>query len=195
MDRRRALLAGGGFPVNYIFKQGLGFRKDVNWGKGTQKGGYYSVTKDSIWLDGYYNSSSNTGHATIYIGEKVVFDSSNRLLSNPIINEKYTKLFIHFNVKSSDGTRPSYIGLINCDKLPNSSIRNEQNGSGYNKVTPKDTTYFVIGNTIHGFLGVTSAEGEYTLEFDVSNIDKIMLNFWSGNFSSRDLIIYDIWLE
>lgn len=194
MDRRRALLADD-FPANYIFKKGLGFRKDVNWGKSTQKGVTVSVTKDRIYLAGWYSSGADKAHATIYIGKEIAYDSSNRLLSNPIINEGYSKLFVHFNVNPSNNTRPAYIGLIDCDKLPNNSIKNEQNQGHFSSVNPTDTTYFLIGNSIHKFLGVTEARGEYTLEFDISQIEKIMLNFWSGDHHLTTLTIYDIWCE
>ena len=57
MDRRRALLMGGGFPENYLFKEGYGFRKDLiqtyysgnNAGKEITKertGGFGSTNKE-----------------------------------------------------------------------------------------------------------------------------------------------------
>lgn len=200
MDKRRGLLIGGSFPKNYIFKKGLGFRKglglrkDVKWGKSTQKGVTVSVTKERIYLAGLRTDEGYEYNSTIYIGNKIEYDSSNRLLSNPIINEGYKKLFVHFNADSSN-TRPAYIGLINCSKLPNQYMTNEQNGNSYNSVKPTNTEYFLIGNSIHKFLGASYVDGEYTLEFDISNISEIMLNFWSGDHELTTLTIYNIWME
>ena len=205
MDRRRALL-NGGFPQNYLFKQGLGFRKDIAWGQATtSKGtGYISITKDSIHLDGYYGvSSSTTAPSILYIGSpKIEYDTSNRLLKNAISVEGFKTIYFHGYVKQSDGTRKAYIGLIKCSKLPNGYIKSVQSTSG-TYVPGGSDTYWDAGEAVHRLMPSdrpdgqppSSYSGEFTVSFDISSINETMIALWSGDFSSRDLIIYDIWLE
>lgn len=208
MDRRRALLAGGGFPANYIFKQGLGFRKDIVWGQAVPENGYLgyvSVTKDSIHLDGYYGgSASKTAPSIIYIGSpKIEYDSNGYLVKNAINAENFSKIYFHFNVSSSNNTRAAYIGLIKCSKLPNRYIRYEQPtsssyspGGGKNYSDGSSTAmYWNGGGAVHKIVGVTTAAGEYTISFNISSVNETMIALWSGDFSGRDLIIYDIWME
>ena len=208
MDRRRALLGGGGFPANYIFKQGLGFRKDIAWGRAVPSNGYLgyvSVTKDAIHLDGYYGgSASATAPSILYIGSpKIEYNSDGRLVKNAINAENFSKIYFHFKVSSSNNTRAAYIGLIKCSQLPNSYIRYEQpTSSSYSPGGSKnysgggDTTkYWDGGGAVHKIVGVTTAAGEYTISFDISSVNETMIALWSGDFSGKDLIIYDIWLE
>ena len=210
MDRRRALLSGG-FPQNYIFKQGLGFRKDIAWGQAISNDGYLgyaSITKDSVHLDGYYGGSSKTAPSMLYIGSpKIEYDSSERLLKNAINVEGFTKIYFHLYVKQSDSTRTAYIGLIKCSKLPNSYIKYTQRTSG--AYVPGGSSYqgtaqyWDAGNAVHKLMPSTSPDGqppasysgEATVSFDISSVNETMIALWSGDFSGRDLIVYDIWLE
>lgn len=208
MDRRRALLAGGGFPANYIFKQGLGFRKDIAWGRAVPSNGYLgyvSVTKDAIHLDGYYGgSASKTAPSILYIGSpKIEYNSNKYLVKNAINTENFSKIYFHFKVVSSNNTRAAYIGLIKCSQLPNSCIRYEQPTSSYYEPggsksyngANDSTTYWDGGGAVHKIVGVITAAGEYTISFDISSVNETMIALWSGDFSGRDLIIYDIWME
>lgn len=209
MDRRRALLGGGGFPANYIFKQGLGFRKDIVWGRAVPSNGYLgsvSVTKDSIYLDGYYGgTASKTAPSILYIGSpKIEYDSNGYLVKNAINAENFSKIYFHFNVSSSNNTRAAYIGLIKCSKLPNRYIRYEQpTSSSYSPGGSEDyyngggdtTTYWDGGDSVHKIVGVTTAAGEYTISFDISSVNETMIALWSGDFSGRSLTVYDIWME
>ncbi|MBQ5897841.1 MAG: hypothetical protein IIW81_05190 [Oscillospiraceae bacterium] len=206
-DRRRALLSGG-FPQNYIFKQGLGFRKDIVWGQAVPSNGYLgyvSVTKDFIHLDGYYGgSASKVAPSILYIGSpKIEYNSDGRLVKNAINVENFSKIYFHLKVTSSNNTRAAYIGLIKCSELPNRYIRYEQPTSssyspGGSKNLPdgSDTAmYWDGGGAVHKIVGVTTAAGEYTIGFDISSVNETMIALWSGDFSGRDLIIYDIWFE
>ena len=196
-DRRRALLAGGGFPVNYIFKQGLGFRKDIEYAFTSLSPNYCNVTKDSIYLEGWYGgSSSDVASAVIYIGEKIEYNSKGQLLKNAIPTNNFKKIYFHFNVVDSNNTRAAFINLINCDKLPNGYIvREQETGTSYKPTSTNASPYYYSANRVHNLIGVTTANGEYTISLDISAINETMISLWSGNFSGKKLTVYDIWLE
>lgn len=204
MDDRRRLLANGCFPSNYLFKSGLGFRKDVEYALTSTSPDTCNITKDRIYLEGKKDSVTNVeSSGIIYIGSKIEYDqykygsiTYERLLSNPILNENFNKICFHFNVVQSNNTRSAFINLINCSNLPNSRIvKNQSSTPSYKPTYPSNAQYYYSPNAVNNLLGVTTADGEYTISLDISTINDIMISLWSGNYQTRSLTIYDIWFE
>lgn len=200
--RRRALLAGGGFPSNYLFKSGLGFRKDVEYALTSTSPDTCNITKDRIYLEGKRDSVTGVeSSGIIYIGSKIEYDqykygtiTYERLLSNPILNDNFNKICFHFNVVQSNNTRPAFINLINCSNLPNSKIVKNQSSTD-KPTSSSNAQYYYSPNAVNKLLGITTADGEYTISLDISTINDIMISLWSGNWTGKSLTIYDIWFE
>ena len=196
-DRRRALLSGG-FAQNYIFKQGLGLREDIAYGWTTNtpyvgvEGGSI-VTKNSISVAG---GTEGLTFGIIYMGSKIEYNSKGRLLKNAISVENFTKIYFRFYVDNSNSTVPAYINLINCSKLPNAYVdETPSTPDAYRPDGYYGKSYYHNPNSVHKMLGVSTASGEYTISFDISAINEIMISVWSGNQSGRNIAVYDIWLE
>lgn len=181
MDIRRRMM-GNTFPSNFIFKEGKGFRKDIEYFFGLQSSGLCSVSDDFVYIVG----PAIDVHSSIYIGAGLIWDNG-YLRGNAIDTKGFTKLKIDAHIREISGTRRAFFILLNTAKLSQNVF-----GQSQNKLDTGNYSAWYDGRDL---TGVTSPDGRYTIEIDVSNMDSVLLNLWSPDTTSHYIKIYNIWLE
>ena len=170
MDRRRALLAGGGFPENYLFKEGLGFREDLVYKTYFPSGAGEAITNNSIYIHG-----GNGGSAVLMLNYGTTIDSKNIITAvNNIDFSKYTKLCVE-STDEANVSRRAYIGIYKEGQYK--PTLEKISGSPKNYLDPYADFYTGGTRTVHT-LDISSKNGgsfvmvspDFTLKLEVYNI-------------------------
>ncbi len=189
MDIRRRMM-GNTFPSNFIFKEGKGFRKDIEYFFGLQSSSLCYANDDLIHMEGLEDLSSS-----LYIGAGLAWQNG-YLRGNVIDTKGFAKLKIDAYI-NADNTRDMYFAILNNAKLSQNVFAQVQNND--------DDPYWQRNNGIYAaykrardISGSATTIGRYTAEFDIAGMDGIILSLWSPDLTSstgRRIEIYNIWFE
>lgn len=174
MNRRRALLGGGGFPENYLFKEGLGFRKDLVYKTYFPSGAGATITNNSIYIHG-----GNKGSAVLMLNHGATINSENIIKAvNNIDFSKYTKLCVESTDQANTSRRAS-VGVFEIEGQYKPTLE-KISRSPSNYLDPYADFYTGGTRTVH------------TLDISSKNGGSFVMV--SPDFSLK-LEVYNIWLE
>ena len=175
MDRRRALLAsGGGFPENYLFKEGLGFREDLVYKTYFPYGAGATITNNSIYIHG------GNGSAVLMLNHGTTITGSDQIISS-VVNldfSKYTKLCVE-STDQANVSRTAYVGVFEIEGKRKPTLE-KICASPYNYLDPYVDFYTGSTRTVHTLDISSKSGGSFVMV--------------SPDFSLK-LEVYNIWLE
>lgn len=191
--RRRALMNAFLYPEDYLFCSGQGLRKDLGYFFGLQSNQNCKVSSKLIHIEGVYDGTANPKHGTIYIGKGIEWDGD-VLKGNPIPTEGHGKLLVELDISKATSTRNCYLCILDNADLSKFGKTQEGNNPKFIYSNYDDSPFFDVKDYI-SISGTSIASGTYIVEFDVSEIDSVLLNFWSQDFSNMYIDILNIWFE
>lgn len=187
--RRRMLLSSQGFPDNYVFKEGYGFRKDLDYEILGENGAGGDVDKKRIYLKG---GTSYAG--TIVIANLVKWDWWSRdsetgeyryiLDSDSIDISKYSTLYI--DMASNTGSWSTSMGIFKESMI----------GQGSPAELQKEILHDLGSSHYDAYASDSFVGGSRkTYSLDISSLDKGTIAIYSAKQSLANNTIYNIWFE
>lgn len=163
---------GGGFPENYLFKEGLGLREDLVYETFFPSAAGFAITNNSIYLQG------GNGSSVLMLNHGTTIDSKNIITAvNNIDFSKYTKLCVE-STDEANVSRKASVGIYIEGKYKPTLEKISGSPSSY--LDPYTNFYTGGTRTVH--------------TLDISSKDSGTFVMVSPNFTLK-LEVYNIWLE
>lgn len=181
MDARRRMMEAG-FPGNYLFREGKGFRKDISCYIYDENDASGFFDEDSIYIAGGTNYHGGIILAHGISWEKWATNASYKLNSESLDLGGYSALYVDAKCYSTFAQTHS-IGIIDESKNGTSALQKD------------NLFYFPLVECSIGWTFYDTTEQRQIYALDISGIDIGTIIIKTGNTSSMYMEIYNIWME